>query len=66
MDAGNRAFFGRKHDRLADIDPRRVSESRIGYARPFVDEGPIVTAVRERLAARGKALASAAASRAAA
>jgi hypothetical protein len=56
MDAGNRAFFGREYGRLAAVDPDRVAESLIRYARPFVDQGPIVEAIRQRLTARAKTL----------
>jgi hypothetical protein len=59
MDAGNRAFFGRAYGRLAKIDPDRVAESLTRYARPFVNDGPIVAAIRERLAARAEAAAGA-------
>jgi hypothetical protein len=52
MDAGNRAFFGREHGRLWGIDPERAEESLTRYARPFVDKGPLVAAIRERLAVR--------------
>jgi hypothetical protein len=51
MDAGNRVFFGREYGRLAEVDPERVAESLSRYARPFVDGGPVVEAIRERLAA---------------
>ncbi|MGA2951594.1 MAG: Hint domain-containing protein [Caulobacteraceae bacterium] len=54
MDAGNRAWFGRAYGRLEAIDPERVAESLSRYARPFVDGGPIVAAIRERLAARAE------------
>jgi hypothetical protein len=54
MDAGNRAFFGREYGRLGEIDPRHAAESLTRYARPFVDHGPIVEAIRSRLAARGE------------
>jgi hypothetical protein len=56
MDAGNRAFFGREYGRLETIDPGLVAESLTRYARPFVDHGPIVAAIRERLAARAEAI----------
>jgi hypothetical protein len=56
MDAGNRAFFGREYGRLEAIDPQRVAESLANYARPFVDRGPVVAAIRERLAARSAAV----------
>jgi hypothetical protein len=49
MDTGNRAFFGRQYGRLGEIDPRRVAESLRRYARPFVADGPIVEAIRDRL-----------------
>jgi hypothetical protein len=52
MDAGNRAFFGRSYGRLAEIDAERVAESLTRYARPFVDGGPILDAMRQRLEAR--------------
>ena len=56
MDAGNRAFFGREYGRLEAIDSDRVAESLTRYARPFVDRGPIVEAIRQRLDARAEAL----------
>jgi hypothetical protein len=56
MDAGNRAFFGREYGRLAQVDPERVAESLTRYARPFVNRGPLVEAIRERVAARAEAL----------
>ena len=56
MDAGNRAFFGREYGRLETIDPGRVAESLTRYARPFVDQGPIVAAIGERLAAKAAAM----------
>jgi len=58
MDAGNRAFFGREYGRLAEIDPARAAESLARYARPFVDKGPVVAAIRQRLDARAEALRS--------
>jgi hypothetical protein len=57
MDAGNRAWFGREYGRLATVDPVRVAESLTCYARPFVDHGPIVEAIRQRLMIRAQALA---------
>jgi hypothetical protein len=59
MDAGNRAFFGREYGRLEAIDSDRVAESLTRYARPFVDNGPIVEAIRDRLVARAEALGAA-------
>lgn len=56
MDAGNRAYFGRRYGRLDKIDPARVAESLTRYARPFVDGGLIVEAIRERLVARAEAM----------
>jgi len=56
MDAGNRAFFGREYGRLQAADPERTSESLTRYVRPFVNRGPLVEAIRERLAARAEAL----------
>ena len=56
MDAGNRAFFGREYGRLQAIDPVRVAESLTRYARPFVDAGPIVEAIRQRLDVRAETL----------
>ena len=50
MDVGNRAFFGREHGRLAEIDAQRVTESLTRYARPFVDSGPVIPFVQARLA----------------
>jgi hypothetical protein len=53
LDAGNRAFFARAQGRLAAIEPARtLSESCL----PFVADGPIVAAIRERLTARARAL----------
>jgi hypothetical protein len=49
LDTGNRAFFGRAHGRLATLEPDR---SLADSCRPFVAEGPLIEAVRERLAAR--------------
>jgi hypothetical protein len=66
MDCGNRSWFGRDYGRLAEVDPERVAESLTRYARPFVDRGPIVAAIRERLAARAAALGAAASPRRAA
>jgi hypothetical protein len=54
LDTGNRMFFGRAHGRLATIEPDRTLADS---CRPFVAEGPIVIAVRERLAARAEVLA---------
>ena len=59
MDTGNRAWFGRAHGRLAVVDPERVAESLTRYARPFVDHGPIVEAIRQRLMVRAETLAPA-------
>jgi hypothetical protein len=56
MDAGNGAFFGRAYGRLGGVDPQRVVESLTRYARPFVDGGLIVEAIRERLACRAETL----------
>jgi hypothetical protein len=56
MDAGNGAFFGRAYGRFGKVDPQRVAESLARYARPFVDGGLIVEAIRERLACRAVAL----------
>jgi hypothetical protein len=52
LDAGNRVFFGRAHGRLATIDPDRTLADS---CRPFLAEGPILAAIRERLAARAEA-----------
>jgi hypothetical protein len=60
IDAGNRSFFGREHGRLEATDPERVAESLTRYARPFIDKGPLVAAIRERLAARAADMGSAA------
>lgn len=65
MEAGNGAFFRRAHGRLGKVDPGRVAESLSRYARPFVDGGLIVEAIRERLACRAEALAQKQATRAA-
>jgi len=56
MDAGNRAFFGREHGRLGQVDPARIAESLTRYARPFVAGGVVAAAVRQRAAARLVAL----------
>ena len=60
MDTGNRAFFGREYGRLQAVDPDRIAESLTRYARPFVTDPATVSAIRQRLAARAKALALAA------
>ncbi len=65
MDAGNGAFLGRAHSRIGKVDPQRVAESLTRYARPFVDGGLIVEAIRERLACRAEALCPKQANRAA-
>ncbi|WP_286203108.1 Hint domain-containing protein [Rhizobium lusitanum] len=65
MDAGNGAFFGRAYSRLGKVDPQRVAESLARYARPFVDGGLIVEAIRERLACRAEAITPKQASKAA-
>jgi hypothetical protein len=54
LDMGNRAFFGRAYGRLATVDPERATTAV--YARPFIDQGPIVEAVRRTLAVRADAL----------
>jgi hypothetical protein len=56
MDAGNRAWFGREYGRLDAVDPERIAESLTRYARPFVDRGPLVEAIRQRLNARAEAM----------
>jgi hypothetical protein len=56
MDAGNREWFGRDYGRLQAIDPERIAESLTRYARPFVNRGPLVEAIRQRLAARAEAM----------
>jgi hypothetical protein len=56
MDCGNRAVFGRAYGRLGATDPGRVAESLTHYARPFVDQGAILEAIRQRLAARAEAM----------
>ena len=58
MDAGNRGWFGREHGRLAAIDTARVAESLTRYARPFVNQGPLVAAIRARLNARAEVCAA--------
>jgi hypothetical protein len=58
MDTGNRAFFGREYGRLQTIDPDRIAESLTRYARPFVTDDATVTALRQRLAARARCVAS--------
>jgi hypothetical protein len=54
MDCGNRTWFGRDHGRLQAVDPGR--DPTANYARPFVDRGPVVEAIRQRLTARAEAL----------
>jgi hypothetical protein len=56
MDAGNRDFFGRDYGRLPVVDPDRLAESLNCYARPFVNDGPILAFVRKRLSDRMKSL----------
>jgi len=56
MDAGNREWFGRDYGRLQAIDPERIAESLTRYARPFVNRGPLVEAIRQRLAARAEVM----------
>ncbi|AYG68904.1 MULTISPECIES: Hint domain-containing protein [unclassified Rhizobium] len=57
MEVGNRAFFGKAYGRLVEVDAaQRVTESLTRYARPFVDRGVLVEAIRERLIARAEAL----------
>jgi hypothetical protein len=62
LDTGNRAFFGRGYGRLPHIDPDRTLADS---CRPFVAEGPLLEAIRERLAARALSLAAPDARRAA-
>jgi hypothetical protein len=54
LEMGNRAFFGREYGHLATIDGMRASEA--AYARPFVDKGPVIEAIRQRLTARAETL----------
>ena len=54
MDCGNRTWFGRDHGRLQAVDPGR--DPTANYARPFVDRGPVVEAIRQRLTARAEFL----------
>jgi len=54
MDCGNRAWFGREHGRLQAVDAER--DPTANYARPFVDRGPVVDAIRQRLTARAEFL----------
>jgi hypothetical protein len=61
MDAGNRAWFGREYGRLEMVDPERVAVSLTRYARPFVDRGQLVEAIRDRLQTQAGALAERAA-----
>lgn len=51
MDAGNRHWFAGND---AAMEPARAQQSLADYARPFVDAGPVVDAVRARLAARAR------------
>ena len=51
IDVGNRAFFATGR---GAIDPERDAATLADYCRPFVADGPIVHAVRQRL--RGNAL----------
>jgi hypothetical protein len=55
MDAGNRDWFGRAYGRLDEVDPARIAASLSRYARPFVNKGPVVEAIRARLTARAAA-----------
>jgi hypothetical protein len=53
MDCGNRGWFaGRK----GSPDPERIEASLSAYAWPFVDRGPVLTGVRQRLSARAAKL----------
>jgi hypothetical protein len=57
LDTGNRAFFGRVYGRLPRIDcDRTLADS----CRPFMADGPIVAAIRDRLASRADAICRAA------
>jgi hypothetical protein len=56
LDTGNRAFFGRSYGRLPGIDPDRTLADS---CRPFVADGPILAAIRERLTARAEAMGAA-------
>jgi hypothetical protein len=49
LDTGNRASFGRAYGRISEIDAERTAAAS---CRPFVDAGPIVEAIRQRLAAQ--------------
>jgi hypothetical protein len=54
LEMNNRAWFGRAYGRLETVDPDR--DPMAEYARPLVNHGPIVAAVKSRLAARAEAL----------
>ncbi|MBO9526755.1 MAG: Hint domain-containing protein [Sphingobium yanoikuyae] len=51
MDAGNRHWFAGAD---TGMEPARAQQSLADYARPFVDAGPVVDAVRVRLAERAR------------
>lgn len=52
IDVGNRGFF----TDAVPLDAAREARDLAGYCRPFVDRGPVVAAVRNRLRARAVAL----------
>jgi hypothetical protein len=54
LEMDNRVFFGRAYGRLASVDADR--DPLAEYARPLVDAGPTVEALRERLTLRAEAL----------
>lgn len=49
IDVGNRGFFGTD---AVPLDPALEARDLAGYCRPFVDRGPVVAAIRNRLRAR--------------
>jgi hypothetical protein len=53
MDAGNRAWFTGGE---GAPDPERAAASLAAYARPFVDRGPVIEALRQRLTAHAETL----------
>ncbi|ATU71656.1 hypothetical protein SXCC_01727 [Gluconacetobacter sp. SXCC-1] len=53
MDVGNRAAFAIGFGR---VDPERTPATLADYARPFIDGGPVIDAIRSRLTARAQAM----------
>ena len=52
LEMGNRSFFAKKNVVGLSIAPDAAERTRADFCRPFVDSGPLVEAVKTRLAAR--------------